>query len=193
LLLLPAWPCRLQETVAVEVPATVPGSTIHFHIAVPLESATCFLLRPAAAELAPEWYFTLAWQAAPGAVTAMRVASELAATEAVKAVISTVRLPGLGVGPDTGLEVGLAGVAVVAADVEAELVVEVDVEFGDAPGIFPPAEVATDVPGVVATVEPEPAVVPAAGPVPADPVSPAATGMAAADPPPGLPPGRLDQ
>jgi hypothetical protein len=177
--------------VAVEVPATVPGSTIHFHIAVPVESATCFLLRPAAAELAPEWYFTLAWQVAPGAVTAMRVASELAATEAVKAVISTVRLPGLGVGPDTGLEVGPAGVAVVAADVEAEP--QVAAEFGDAPGIFPPVEVATDVPGVVATVEPEPAVVPAAEPAPADPVSPAATGMAAADPPPGLPPGRFDQ
>jgi hypothetical protein len=39
LLLLPEWPCSLQVTVAVEVPASVPGSTVHVHETLPTESA----------------------------------------------------------------------------------------------------------------------------------------------------------
>lgn len=87
------WLFSLQVTVAVPVPSSVPGSTVHVHETMPAGSAVCFLLKAECVDSFPEWYFTLAWQAAPGEVRAARVAWELAPIEDGRLVITTVRTP----------------------------------------------------------------------------------------------------
>lgn len=63
-----------QLTVARDVPGLVLVPTFHVHETPPVDAATGFGVNPAAVEIVPEAYLTLALHVPPGAVRATRVA-----------------------------------------------------------------------------------------------------------------------
>jgi hypothetical protein len=188
LLLLEAWPLRLQETVAVESPVSFPESTVHVQDTRPAESATCFFLSPAASDAFPEWYLMAALHEAPGEVRAASMTTELAVTEAGRFVISTASAgaaavavgTGAAVGPAVGPAVGMTVGIEVGAEVGAEVgspagvAPEIVFEVGEAIEIEEPAEVTF--PGLVAWTLAD-ADSPAATGIPVDPPRPGAAGL----------------